>query len=206
MIYPNKKVEIKLFQQGYQLIAGLDEAGRGAWAGPIVAGAIVLPQKPKIKNKKIKIKDSKLLTVQQRQLAYDWLIENCLGWSVGVVSQKIIDQVGITKANILAFRKALAKLKLQPDFLLIDSVKFSYKKIPSQSIIDGDYKVLSIAAASIIAKHSRDEMLKKYHKKYPQYGFDRHKGYGTSKHYEMICQHGICCLHRQSYRPIKNFV
>lgn len=223
MIYPNKKLEKNLLKQGYQLIAGLDEAGRGAWAGPIVAAAVILPQKSKIpfgtarlvvtrRNQgrqnpklKIKIKDSKLLTARQRQIAYDWLTKKSISWSVGIISQNIIDQIGLAKANILAFKEAVAKLETTPDFLLIDGIKFNYGKIPSQSVIDGDYKVLSIAAASIIAKVTRDGILKRYHKKYPVYRFDLHKGYGTRKHFQMICKYGICHLHRKSYRPIKTF-
>ncbi|MBU1164804.1 ribonuclease HII [Patescibacteria group bacterium] len=200
---PNRIYENKLKRKGFLNIVGIDEAGRGAWAGPIVAGAIILPKRL---TSKIKINDSKKLTAKQRQTSYDWLIKNSLSWSVASVSQETIDKIGIQKSNILAFKTAVKNLKIIPDYILVDAINFKYKKYQVEPIIKGDQKIVSIAAASIIAKVYRDNLLKMFHNKHPQYGFDRHKGYGTKKHYDMICKNGICKLHRKSYHPIKGFM
>ncbi len=202
MPYPNRKIEKKLYRTGFKYIAGVDEAGRGAWAGPIVAAAVILDPKIKIKG----IKDSKLLRKPER-LRLDQLIKiQAVAWAVGSISQETIDELGIAKANILAMQRALKQLSLQPDYLLIDALPLDYAKMPYQNIIDGDYKVTSIAAASIIAKVYRDELMDRLDEEFPAYGFKQHKGYGTAHHFQMINQYGICQLHRRSFKPIKDFI
>lgn len=202
----NFSFEKKLFKKGFKSIAGLDEAGRGAWAGPLVAASVLLKPKLNSQDKKLKeIKDSKKLSPKKREELFDWLI-NFFDFGIGVVSEKTIDRIGIAKANKLAMKKAIQVLKRKPDYLLIDGLSLNYKKIPVQKIIKGDSKVLVIAAASIIAKVIRDKKMINYHQKYPFYDFKRHKGYGTRLHYQLICQNGLCRLHRQSFRPMREMV
>lgn len=202
MPYPNLRQEKKLQKIGFKYIAGFDEAGKGAWAGPLVAGAVILNPQIKIKG----IKDSKLLRRPQREEIFEKIVSSALSWATGIVSEQIIDEIGITKANILAMEKALKNLALTPHFLLIDALKLNHLKTPSLSMIDGDYKITSIAAASIIAKVTRDKIMDELAENYPQYGFCHHKGYGTAFHYQMICQYGICEIHRKSFEPMKYFV
>lgn len=234
--YPNFNEEKKLWKKGYKFVAGLDEAGRGPLAGPVVAAA-VCPRisndefliSNKISNSKIKsfirnldlefrnfgINDSKKLSEKKREEIYEKLIrcEN-LAWGVGVVSEKIIDKINILEATKLAMAKALKNLSpkpytLTPNFLLIDG-NFTLRQaqgekyIPQRSIIKGDQKVFSVAAASIIAKVTRDRLMQKYHKKYPQYGFEKHKGYGTRAHFLSLEKFGPCKIHRKSFYPVRN--
>ncbi len=202
MPYPNRRQEKKLRRLGFKLIAGVDEVGRGAWAGPIVSAAVVLNPKIKISG----IKDSKLLRRLEREMLFEKITDSALAWSIAAISNKIIDRLGITEANRLVMIKALEKLKPQPDYLLIDALMLDYHDLPSLAIIDGDCRITSIAAASIIAKVSRDQLMDQLDENFPQYGFKQHKGYGTNHHFQMINQHGICNLHRQSFRPIKDFI
>ncbi len=202
MRFPNRQTEIKLRQRGYHHIAGLDEAGKGAWAGPVVAGAVILNPVKKIYG----LRDSKLLTALARERLYEKIINSALAWSVGMAGNDVIDSIGLTAANLAAMADALKNLKFPPDYLLIDAVKVNYRNLPYQAIIDGDYKITSIAAASIVAKVTRDRLLCRFHEEFPQYGFDEHKGYGTKKHQTMLGRHGICRLHRQSFRPIKSLI
>lgn len=201
MFYPNLRHEKKLQRRGFKAIAGLDEAGKGSWAGPIVAGAVILDPKIKIKG----IKDSKLLRAPIRQQIFEKIIKNAIAWSVGIVSSEQIDKIGITKANILAMTQALKKLSLQPDYLLIDALDIDYKSLPRLAMIDGDYKITSVAAASIIAKVTRDKIMEELDEQYPEYSFKQHKGYGTNHHFHMISQYGICDIHRQTWEPMKHF-
>jgi len=206
---PRKKPkELELEKLGYQYIAGVDEAGRGAWAGPIVAGAAVFDsaklKKDKAKISKI-IKDSKVLTPKKRQQAFELLTTQWLmAWGVGVVRATKIDQHGLTWANHECMQRALKNLGTAPDYILIDAVKLKTGKIPNEPIINGDDKILSIAAASIIAKYLRDTMMVQLHKEFPQYGFDRHKGYGTQLHQTNIKKYGTNHLHRKSYKPLRD--
>ncbi len=202
MLYPNLEYEKKLRAKGVGLIAGVDEAGRGAWAGPIVAGAVILPENISIPE----LKDSKLLTAKKRDELYDIIIKKSLFYSVGIVDHDIIDKIGISEANLEAMNKAVAGLKKIPEFLLMD---FLPKKeiniinnLPHCLIIKGDKKVFSIAAASVIAKVTRDRIMISYDKKFSKFGFASHKGYGTKKHREAIVANGICSIHRRSYKPI----
>jgi len=202
MNYPNLEYENKLREKGIKVVAGVDEAGRGAWAGPVVAGAVILPEGIDIPE----LKDSKLLTSKKRDYLYDVIIEKAISWSVGVVGADIIDMYGISEANQEAVNKAIAGLKIVPEFLLID---FLPKKdvqiinnLPHYLIIKGDKKVVSIAAASVIAKVTRDRMMKNYEERFPDYGLGAHKGYGTKKHREAIFAKGLCSIHRRSYKPM----
>lgn len=198
----NIKYEKQLIGHGYNFVAGLDEAGRGSWAGPVVAACLIFDLKIPWE-KLLKINDSKLLTIKIREKAFGWLIQN-FQYGLGVVSPKLIDSIGIVPATKMAMKQAVENLSVQPDYLLIDAVKLSEITIPQENIIKGDRKIWSIAAASIIAKVARDKIMTEEHEKFPQYGFDRHKGYGTRLHYQMLCEHGICEIHRKSYEPIKN--
>ncbi len=202
MDYPNYNLENKLIKQGYKNIVGIDEVGRGALAGPLVAvAAEILNLKFPISKQ---IRDSKLLSENQREKIFENLSEKVI-WSVGIVSHKEIDKIGITKANILVIKRAIRKLEIDPDYLLLDKVYGFKHNLPFESIVKGDSKVLSIAAASILAKVYRDRMMRKYHKKYPNYNFNKHKGYGTALHKLCLKKHGVCKIHRTSYRPVKNF-
>ena len=197
-ILPNYKIENELYRQGYRNIAGLDEAGRGAWAGPVVAAAVVLPPKLKIKG----LRDSKLLSPKQREELFVVIKKNALAIGVGIMSEKIIDSEGIIGATRRAFLAAAEKIKEQVEYLLVDGIKFFGHYLPTSFYIKGDRKIISIAAASIVAKVTRDCILIDYHKEYPLYGFDQHKGYGTAQHMESLEKHGPCAIHRQSFRPI----
>jgi len=197
-INPTYKIENKLFRQGFRNIAGLDEAGRGAWAGPIVASAVILPPKLKI----IGLRDSKLLSPGRREALYVNIKKNAVGIGIGIVSEKIIDNQGIISATRQAFLQAIDGLVGQADYLLIDGIKIFDHNLPYEFFVNGDKKIMSISAASIIAKFTRDNILNEYHKQYPEYSFDKHKGYGTKLHQEKILQHGVCAIHRISFKPI----
>lgn len=195
---PNRKEEIKLNKQGYIKIAGADEAGRGSWAGPIVAAAVILPQKFNLPG----VNDSKKLSPAKREELYKKIIEKAVDYNVCVLSNKEIDKGGVGRANKKALIKSVTGLKTKADYALIDSFKIIIPKVKSKSIIHGDSLVLSIAAASIIAKVTRDRIMVKFDKKYPIYGFAKHKGYGTKRHHENLIKYGVCPIHRRSYQPI----
>jgi len=202
MSYPNLQNEKKLWAEGFNFIAGIDEAGKGSWAGPIVAGAVILNPKKKISG----LRDSKLLTAKARERLYEEIIGKSLAWAAGEVSHEQIDEIGIMKANFQAMAGALGKLTPAPDYLLIDAFRLNYKNLPLNSIISGDYKVASIAAASIIAKVTRDRLMIELDKEFPGYGFANHKGYGTAEHQKQLVALGVCAIHRKSYAPIKNLI
>lgn len=202
MYYPNIRLEKKLNKQGFKYVAGVDEAGRGSWAGPIIAAGVILDPKVKIKG----IKDSKILRKPDREELFGQITESAIAWAIGAIPETEIDQIGIQKANILAMQEALKKLSRQPDYLLVDAFNLNYQQLPIFAIIKGDYKIKSIAAASIIAKVVRDKIMDELDEVYPQYGFKHHKGYGTNHHFQMINEFGICDIHRKSFSPIKNFI
>jgi len=217
MRYPNFAREKALIAQGYQNIVGIDEVGRGAWAGPIIAVAAMTNSKFQvISNKQIsnhkfqnpkrfKIRDSKLLSERQRERIFEEVSQKVV-WSIGVVTHQEIDQWGMGRANILVFKRALKNLGARADYLLLDRVSGFKHHLPFELITGGDRKVLSIAIASILAKVTRDRLMRKYHQKYPHYNFDRHKGYGTARHRQCLKEHGICEIHRRSYRPITHYL
>lgn len=198
----NLKYENKLWKQGYDVIAGLDEAGRGSWAGPIVAGIVILPRKFKTKG----IDDSKKLSPLKRQKLFLQIVKNCLGWSVGIISHNKIDELGILRANSMAFEKAIRKVNLEPDYLIIDGIKIFKPDYDHEFVIGGDAKIASVAAASIIAKVIRDELLKYYSGCYPEYDFHEHKGYGTEKHRRALSDYGLSEIHRLTYKPIEEIL
>lgn len=200
--YPNLRPEKKLLREGFKYIAGIDEAGRGSWAGPIVAGAVILNPKIKIKG----IKDSKLLRAPEREEMFSKIVENAIAWAVGIISPAQIDKIGINKANTLAMQKAIEKLPIQPDYLLIDALNIDYQNLPAKATIKGDYKITSIAAASIIAKVTRDHLMDKLDESYPEYGLKQHKGYGTNHHFQMLNQYGVCEIHRKTWEPMRHFL
>jgi len=190
--------------QGYQNIVGIDEVGRGAWAGPLVAvAAMIVTKKTPYSIAKLKVKDSKLLSEKNRERIFVELSQQVV-WSAGVVSHLEIDKLGMTRANVLVIKRAIKKLAVKPDYLLLDKVSgFSHPK-PFASIIKGDRKILTIAVASILAKVTRDRIMRRYHHQFPDYYFHRHKGYGTKLHQKCLAEHGVCRIHRQSFQPISN--
>ncbi|CDG35456.1 Ribonuclease HII [Acetivibrio thermocellus BC1] len=192
--------EKEAYQRGYKLIAGIDEAGRGPLAGPVVAAAVILPQDVFIEG----LNDSKKLTENQREKLFDVINDKAIGVGIGIVDEKQIDEINILNATKKAMKLAVGNLKPVPDILFIDSLKLDDINIEQNSIVKGDAKSVSIAAASIIAKVTRDRILREMDKKYPMYGFARHKGYGTGEHIEAIKKYGICPIHRVSFT--KNFI
>ena len=197
MILSTLNIETKLWNSGYSLVCGLDEVGRGSFAGPVVVGAVIFPKNCQpIKG----IADSKLLKPGQREKLAEAIKKCALAWSVAEITVPTINKVGIGKASQMGFRKAIKSLRIYPDFVLIDAfyVKHLNKK-RQKPIKDGDKICASISAASIIAKVYRDKLMKKLHKKYPLYGFGKHKGYGTKIHQEMIRLHGLSRIHRRSF-------
>jgi len=214
MKHPNFNEEKKLWKKGYKFVAGLDEAGRGPLAGPVVAACVnfqfSIYNFQSIFNDTIfkQVKDSKKLSPPQREKIYKALIKHPqIKYGVGAVSEKVIDRINILNAAKLAMKKAIASCEPRAhkkiDFLLIDgNFKLEKVKIPQKSVVKGDEKVFSIAAASIIAKVTRDRLMKKYHKKYPEYGFAMHKGYGTKAHFSSLEKFGPCKIHRKTFYPI----
>ncbi len=184
---------------GFRLIAGLDEAGRGPLAGPVVAAAVILPRRCSFKG----LHDSKLLTESQREQLYDDIIARALGWAVGLATEKEIDTLNILGATRVAFTRAVEGLSPQPDFLLLDAIRLTRVPIPQLAIVKGDRLSVSIAAASVMAKVSRDRLMLEYHDQYPQYQFHIHKGYPTPEHLKLLAQFGPCECHRQSFRPVQ---
>jgi ribonuclease HII len=189
------------YLKGYTSVAGIDEAGRGPLAGPVVAAACILPKGLLIPG----LDDSKKLTPKRRGELYAFLTTHPqVIYAVGVISETIIDQVNILEATKLAMLQAVEKLAVSPDFLLVDGLKLHHPEVESEKIIKGDQLSLSIAAASIIAKEFRDALMNEYHAQFPQYGFDRHAGYGTAQHRKAIEQYGACPIHRRSFEPVKS--
>ncbi|MBU0577015.1 ribonuclease HII [Patescibacteria group bacterium] len=191
------KQEQMLKEKGFQCIAGVDEAGRGPLAGPVVAAAVILPSD----YKHTVINDSKQLTALQREQLFVEIKNVAISYAVGVISPSKIDDMGILNATKLAMRQAILKLDPTPDFILTDAVPVNIMDIPQMPIIKGDQKVFSIAAASIIAKVHRDHLMAKYDKKYPNYSFGDHMGYGTEVHMSAIKKHGPCPIHRLTFSP-----
>lgn len=200
--------ERRLWKKGYRYIVGIDEAGRGPLAGPVVSGAVLILEKDFKEVKKIKsVKDSKKLSERKREEVYPNLINNSkLKWGIGIVSEKIIDKINILEATKLSMIKAVKDLEkknnIKVDFLILDGKMKINLNINQESIIKADDKIFSVSAASIIAKVTRDRLMIKYDKKYPLYNFKKHKGYGTKEHIKNIKENGICKIHRKSFAPI----
>lgn len=183
------------------MIAGLDEAGRGAWAGPVVAAAVILRPHSGIPG----VDDSKKLSPAQRDSLFKVIHEQALCTGVGFVAHDVIDRINILQASLLAMQQALKNLQHQPNFLLIDGCQGLAVNIPQKTLIAGDALSQSIGAASIIAKVTRDRMMVELEKQFPQFKFSRHKGYGTRQHQQELGEHGILPIHRKSYKPITKF-
>jgi ribonuclease HII len=199
---PDLTKELELWRTGFQFVGGIDEAGRGCWAGPVFSAVVVFsPGKPPVSLLE-NVRDSKQMSAKQRQ-KWAGLIKNCcLDWGVGSSTNNEIDTLGIVPATRLAARRALDQLKTQPDFLLLDYLKIEELKTPQLAMVRGDERVLSIAAASILAKTSRDSYMIEMDSIYPVYWFKTNKGYGTAAHRRALKQNGICPIHRLSFKPI----
>ena len=194
------KHEVELWKSGFTRIAGVDEVGRGPLAGPVVACACILPKGVVFHG----IKDSKALDPNERKRLADFLTNHKdVHFSVGVISSEKIDEINILQATLLAMKEALDTLDVEPDFILVDGRDLPPTSIAKCAVIKGDMVSQSIAAASIIAKVLRDELMDEYHRQYPEYGFDKHKGYGTELHRQAIEAHGACPIHRKTFGQVK---
>ena len=197
---PTFELEQNLLGKGYKAVVGVDEAGRGAWAGPLYAGAVVIS--PENAQHFEDVTDSKKLSLKKREELFEIITTNATAWAVGFVTAEEIDTLGLTKANKAACERAIEGLSHTPDYALLDG-RLEVSQIPFESIVKGDSLSLSIAAASILAKVSRDHEMMNYHLQYPDYCFNEHVGYGTKKHQQALVQHGVCAIHRKSYAPIR---
>lgn len=197
--YDRKLIYERKLWLTYPFVAGVDEVGRGPLAGPVVAASVILPTDPQLL---IGVNDSKQLSKVKRQRFVKLIKEVALSYSVAVVDVSVIDELNIYQATKLAMKQAVEQLTLQPDALLVDAMTINIDLF-QQSLVKGDQQSLSIAAASILAKEYRDQLMRDYHQKYPQYGFDRHMGYGTKMHLEALKQWGPCPIHRYSFDPVK---
>jgi len=184
-----------LYAKGYNLIGGIDEAGRGPLCGPVVAAVVILKQGEYIE----KVNDSKKLSGKTREKLYEEIISKAVDFSVGIVDEKVIDEINILEATRLAMKKAVEGIKIKPEYILVDAEKHVPIDIPYLPIIRGDSLSISIAAASIIAKVTRDRMLYEMDREYPQYNFSKNKGYGTAAHIAAIKEHGLCKIHRKTF-------
>ena len=187
--------EKEAHENGFEVVCGVDEAGRGPLAGPVFAAAVILPENYSHEI----LNDSKKLSEKKRDLVYDDIIKDAVAWSVGIATEKEIDDINILNATFLAMKRAVDGLSIKPDLAYIDGNQYPKTGVKEVTIIKGDSKCMSVAAASIIAKVSRDRFMLKIAEEYPQYLFEKHKGYGTKLHYEMIEQHGVSPVHRKSF-------
>ncbi len=200
---PDLNQETRLWLAGCGAIAGVDEAGRGALAGPVVAGAVVLPKGAKLADIWAEVRDSKLLTPARREGMVDAIHQAAAGWAVGEARAQEIDAIGIAPATRLAMQRAIERLPARPDYLLLDWVRLATVNLPQESFTKGDRRIVSIAAASILAKVHRDRLLVALDRSYPGYGFASHKGYGAASHLTAIATHGPCPAHRRSFSPMR---
>ena len=187
--------ENKAYEQGFKVVCGVDEAGRGPLAGDVYAAAVILPKGCVIEG----VNDSKKLSEKKREALFDKIVEQCVSYGIGTASVEEIDEINIVQATFLAMRRAVDALEVKPDIALIDGNRKPGLDIAQWDIVKGDASSANIAAASIIAKVSRDRYMKDIAKKYPQYQFEKHKGYGTKLHYEMLDKYGISDIHRKTF-------
>ncbi len=192
--------EINAKDMGYKAVCGVDEAGRGPLAGPVFSAAVILPENCEIEG----LNDSKKLSEKKREALFDIIKEKAISWCVASVDEKVIDEINILQATYLAMKKAVEGLDVPADYALIDGNRMPLLAIKGETVVKGDAKSMSIAAASILAKVSRDRFMLEIDKQYPQYQFAKHKGYGTKLHYEMLTEHGISPCHRMSF--LKSFI
>lgn len=196
-----KQIESELQDKNIEYICGIDEAGRGPLAGPVVVASVIMPKDSMIEG----VNDSKKVSEKKREVIYEKIVEEAISYGIGIVGQQEIDRMNILNATKKALTMSLQELKVKPELILVDALEhIDTLQIPYQSIIKGDAKAYSIAAASIIAKVTRDRIMRQWDEVYPQYGFVGHKGYGTKAHIEAIKEYGICPLHRRSF--VKNFI
>ena len=193
--------EEKLYDEGFHLICGVDEAGRGPLAGPLVVAACILPPFLRIEG----INDSKQLSAKKRKELYKVIVKNALAYKIVFVTEEDVDSLNIYQATKKGMLMAIAGLKHKPDYALIDAMPLGELEIPHNSIIHGDARCASVAAASILAKVTRDEYMEKMDIKYPNYGFKKHKGYGTKAHMQALEKYGPCKIHRKSFAPVSKF-
>lgn len=198
LLQEHERPEQLLYKQGFMHVAGVDEAGRGPLAGPVVAAAVILPPAWGHPG----IRDSKKLTPAQRTRLFSLLQEHALAWGWSLCGPEEIDRINILRASLHAMQKALARLQVPPDYIIVDGPHAAASPIPQTPIIRGDAKSMVIAAASIMAKVVRDAIMHKYHALYPQYNFARNKGYGTREHLNALAQHGCCPIHRKSFKKV----
>lgn len=191
-------MEEDAYLKGFKLIAGIDEVGRGSLAGPVVAAAVILPKDSLI----FGVRDSKELEEKRRESIFEEIRKKAIGIGIGIIDSYLIDRINILQATILAMQEAVEKLKATPDYLLIDAVKIPNVYIMQRSIIKGDSLSISIGAASIIAKVTRDKIMREYHERFPQYHFLSNKGYGTKDHLESLARYGPCEIHRMTFRGV----
>src|SRR5438270_3280348 len=200
---PTLEEEMALYTQGYSFVAGLDEAGRGCLAGPVVAAAVILPLDDETLIRFAGVQDSKQLSIPARERLYTVIMQQAIAVGVGIGSVELIDERNILQATKCAMRSAMQALSPAPHALLLDALLLPDVPLPQRAIIKGDARCLSIAAASIIAKVTRDRLMLQLHEEYPVYGFDRHKGYGTEAHLTALREHGATPVHRQSFAPVR---
>lgn len=191
------EIEHTLWSQGIKDIAGVDEAGRGPLAGPVVAAAVIFPMEFTIDG----VNDSKKLSAVKREELFTFIAKSAVSIGIGIVDHEVIDQINILQATFLAMRNALQNLIVKPGFVLVDGNSFKHETLSIQNVVDGDAKSFTIAAASIIAKVTRDRLMYEMDVRFPQYGFAKHKGYGTRQHIEAIRTYGLCEIHRKSFHP-----
>ncbi|WP_281692381.1 ribonuclease HII [Agathobaculum desmolans] len=187
--------EEKAWAQGYASVCGVDEAGRGPIAGPVCAAAVILPAGIVIDG----LNDSKKLSEKKREMLFDAITEQALAWSVSLVDERVIDEINILQATYRAMRQAVEGLTRPADFAYVDGNRSEGLCIPHACVVSGDAKVPSVAAASIVAKVTRDRLMRQFAERYPQYGFEKHKGYETKAHDEALMMHGPCPIHRQTF-------
>jgi ribonuclease HII len=197
---PDEIFECEAWARGFRRIAGLDEVGCGPLAGPVVAAAVILPRRCRAL---IGLRDSKRLTEKKREDFYELIRDVAFGFGVGIVDAKIIDAVNIRQAARRAMEQALRQLSPPPDFLILDAIRLPNVMIEQRMVIKGDGLCMSIAAASVLAKVTRDRLMVEAHRRFPEYGFQAHKGYGTAEHLRCLRRYGPCSLHRRSFLPIR---
>ena len=196
-----KKIEEEMHEAGIEVICGIDEAGRGPLAGPVVVASVIMPEDSMIEG----VNDSKKISEKKREKLYDQILEEAISYGVGIIGQDEIDEINILNATKKGLTLSLKELTVRPDLIMVDALThIDTMGIPYESIIKGDAKCYSIAAASIIAKVTRDRIMREWDKVYPEYGFEQHKGYGTAKHIAAIKAYGLCPIHRRSFT--KNFI
>ena len=208
MIYPDTKLEEKLWSKGYEIVVGIDEVGRGPLAGPVAAGAVAFTRECTVVDG---VRDSKTLSMRQKNILYDQIKGTVKGYGVGMVSEKEIDSLGIQqavlKAMTLALRNVEKMIGRRADYLIIDGTNVEViDEYPTMKMSKGDMYHYSISCASILAKVDRDNLMIEYGKEYPEYGFDRNMGYGTKEHLDALKKYGVCDIHRRSYKPVAKYM